>query len=151
MNNAVSGVMIISVLITLFIVLIICGICIAAAWKIFVKAGREGWKCLIPIYNNYVLFEICGMSGLWVIYNVIASIGVNLLTHSQNIGALIFIVLLWIGTLVISIVQGYKLGRVFGKGTAYCIFSAIFPTISMLILGFGNAQWHDPDDIFDEE
>ena len=24
---------------------------IVAQWKIFVKAGQEGWKALIPIYN----------------------------------------------------------------------------------------------------
>ena len=31
---------------------------IAAMWRIFSKAGRKGWHCLIPIYNTYVLWEI---------------------------------------------------------------------------------------------
>ena len=33
---------------------------IVAQWKIFVKAGQEGWKALIPIYNVVVLYKIIG-------------------------------------------------------------------------------------------
>lgn len=28
---------------------------IVVSWKLFQKAGQEGWKCLIPIYGTYVL------------------------------------------------------------------------------------------------
>ena len=35
---------------------------IVAQWKIFVKAGQEGWKALIPIYNVVVLYKIIGLS-----------------------------------------------------------------------------------------
>ena len=31
---------------------------IAAMWKLCTKAGRQGWKALIPIVNVYVLFDI---------------------------------------------------------------------------------------------
>lgn len=27
---------------------------VIAYWKIFTKAGEEGWKSIIPIYNGYV-------------------------------------------------------------------------------------------------
>lgn len=30
-------------------------------WKIFVKAGQEGWKAIIPYYNTYVL--TCDIAG----------------------------------------------------------------------------------------
>ena len=43
---------------------VICLIAIAVAvltlvanWKVYKKAGRPGWKCLIPIYNVYVLCQ----------------------------------------------------------------------------------------------
>ena len=32
--------------------LIVSIIMIIARWKIFTKAGEEGWKAIIPIYNN---------------------------------------------------------------------------------------------------
>ena len=31
---------------------------IVANWKLFTKAGEEGWKCLIPIYNTYTAIKI---------------------------------------------------------------------------------------------
>ena len=39
----------ISLAITVFV--IVC------MWMIFEKLGIEGWKCLIPFYNAYVLFK----------------------------------------------------------------------------------------------
>ena len=35
--------------------LVLVIIAIIAQWKIFQKAGREGWKAIIPFYNMYVL------------------------------------------------------------------------------------------------
>ena len=49
-------------------------------WKIFVKAGYEGWKCLIPFYNTYCMFEMFygnGLSFLWLFCpfaNIVVSI-----------------------------------------------------------------------------
>ena len=34
---------------------------IIACWKIFEKAGEPGWKSLIPIYNQYILYKVVGM------------------------------------------------------------------------------------------
>lgn len=38
--------------------LVIAILVIVAMWKIFKKAGEPGWKAIIPIYNNYILFKI---------------------------------------------------------------------------------------------
>ena len=35
---------------------------VVAQWKIFVKAGEEGWKSIIPIYNVIILYKISGLS-----------------------------------------------------------------------------------------
>ena len=35
-------------------------------WKVFKKAGKEGWEAIIPIYNNVVLIEITGLP-MWYI------------------------------------------------------------------------------------
>lgn len=40
---------------------------IICMWKIFEKAGQEGWKAIIPIYNVYVLTIIIGKPWYWVI------------------------------------------------------------------------------------
>lgn len=31
---------------------------IAGRWKVFEKAGKEGWKSLIPFYSSYCLYDI---------------------------------------------------------------------------------------------
>ena len=38
--------------------LVVYVLLVIADWKIFSKAGEEGWKSLIPIYNMYILFKI---------------------------------------------------------------------------------------------
>lgn len=35
-------------------------------WKVFKKAGKEGWEAIIPVYNNIVLIEITGLP-MWYI------------------------------------------------------------------------------------
>ena len=57
-----SGISLISALISLALSVVV----LVAEWKIFTKAGEEGWKCLIPIYNVYVLSKIVGIS-FWYI------------------------------------------------------------------------------------
>lgn len=34
-------------------------------WKIFQKAGRPGWAAIVPVYNNWVLFEITVFRAGW--------------------------------------------------------------------------------------
>ena len=38
-------------------------ISLAALWKIFVKMGEPGWKGIIPIYSQYVIFTKAGKPG----------------------------------------------------------------------------------------
>jgi hypothetical protein len=101
------------------LVVVILIVSIIAMWKIFEKAGREGWKSLIPFYNMYVLTEICGMTG-WLF----------LLCFIPGIGTLIW-------TILIAI----KLAPAFGKETAFAIGLILLPLIFELILAFGDAQY----------
>ena len=34
---------------------------IISQWKIYQKAGYEGWESLIPIYNMYILLKIVNL------------------------------------------------------------------------------------------
>lgn len=31
---------------------------VVAYWKLFEKAGEEGWKSLIPVYSGYMIYKI---------------------------------------------------------------------------------------------
>jgi hypothetical protein len=99
--------------------LVIMVIMIIGMWKVFEKAGREGWKSLIPFYNMYVLTEISGQNG-WLF----------LLCLIPGVGSLIW-----------SIMVSIKLAPAFGKETAFAVGLILLAPIFYMILGFGNAKY----------
>jgi hypothetical protein len=95
-------------------------------WKVFVKAGRPGWAAIIPVYNMWVLFEISGKPGLWVLFGLIPYIG-------------------WVILFVLYINAALELARRFGKSTMFGVFGlVIFQIIGFIILAFGDAQYRVP-------
>ena len=48
------------------IIMAVCIFQIICIWKIYKKAGKKGWECIIPIYSNIVLLEIVDLP-LWYI------------------------------------------------------------------------------------
>lgn len=65
---------------------------IVCLWKLFKKAGKNGWEALIPFYNTYVLVEIAGLNWwyfLIAIFGTIASmLNIDGLTWLTNIASL---------------------------------------------------------------
>ncbi|MCQ2570739.1 MAG: DUF5684 domain-containing protein [Candidatus Saccharibacteria bacterium] len=94
-------------------------ISIIALWKIFKKAGHEGWEILIPIYNAYVLTKISGLDGWFLAVCLFPGIGV----------------LIWL--IMVSI----QLSAAFNKDGAFAIGLILLPYIFYPILGFGKAQY----------
>ncbi len=106
-----------------FLILILL---IISLWKIFEKAGVEGWKALIPFYNGWVLAEIVGKPG-WV--------GLLLYVPYINIIAMLYLY--------------YLLAKSFGKDVLFALGLFFLPFIFFPILAFGDAQYQGPpkDDI----
>jgi hypothetical protein len=89
----------------------VCGlalVCVLFAmvcfWRIFVKAGRGGWKSLVPVYNGAVLLRIVGRPLWWLVLLCIPGVG-----------------------LVPFLVVLMDLGRVFGRGWLAGLF---FPSLA---------------------
>ena len=91
---------------------------VIAEWKIFEKAGEPGWKCLIPLYNAYILFKITWGNG-WKF----------------------LLLLIPIANVVIAIITQVKLAKAFGKGGGFAVGLVLLPVIFYPILGFGDAQY----------
>lgn len=91
---------------------------IVAEWKIFTKAGKEGWKSLIPVYNAYTMLQILNMEPM-----------------------LCFLMLLPGANFMLSIVMNVKLAKSFGKGTGFAIGLILLEPIFEMILGFGQAKY----------
>lgn len=131
-DTASAGIFAGVMLVWFLVVLALFVVQVVALWKIFVKAGQEGWKSLIPIYNYWVLCEIVGKPGWWALVSLLMFIPfINFIA--------------WIPALIIGIIVLLELGKAFGKDTVWSIFLLIiFSLIGLLILGFGDAKYTKP-------
>lgn len=103
------------------IVLVVGVLMLAAWWVIFAKAGQAGWKCIIPIYNLYIMYKIAWGNGWFFLLTIIPIVGA-----------------------IIGIIFCVKLAQSFGKGAGYAVGLIFLPVIFLPMLGFGNAQYVGP-------
>jgi hypothetical protein len=101
--------------------LIIIILTIAGMWKTYQKAGKAGWECIVPIYNNMVLAEIVGKPMWWGLLAFIPYVGL--------------IWAIWLLNL---------LSKSFGKDAGFTLGLIFLPFIFFPILGFGAAQYIGP-------
>ena len=89
---------------------------IASIWKVFTKAGHPGWAALIPIYNLYILLQIAGRPGWWLLLYLIPFVNV-----------------------VVAIMVAVGVAKAFGKDAGFGVGLALLGFIFYPILGFGSA------------
>lgn len=94
---------------------------LVAMWKIFVKAGKPGWACIIPFYNMYCLYEIAWGTGWLFLLTFIPCVNV-----------------------VVGIIMLFKLAKAFGQGVGFGFGLLFLNTIFVLILGFGKYEYIGP-------
>ena len=87
-------------------------------WKVFVKAGQPGWAAIVPIYNLYVMTQIAGKPGWWLLLFFIPFVNI-----------------------VIAILLSIAIAQKFGKGAGFGVGMTFLGFIFMPILGFGDAQY----------
>jgi hypothetical protein len=96
-------------------------ICIIAMWKVFTKAGKPGWACIIPIYNMIVMLEIVGKPVWWI-----------------------FLILFPCTSFIFSIWSVNLLSKSFGKGVGFTLGLIFLGFIFYPILGFGDSVYLGP-------
>lgn len=114
----------------IFLVAIFVFICIVM-WKIFEKAGEDGWKSLIPIYNIIVYFKIIGLQW-WFIFIVLSPViciitGIWGFISIANLAAL--------GTIIYSSI---KLGQCFGRDSSFIVGLCLLSIVFMAIIAFSK-------------
>ena len=85
---------------------------IIGLWKTYKKMGYEGWECIIPFYNRYVLYKCVWGSG-W----------------------LFLLELIPLGGIIARMVTWFQLGKRFNKSTGFCIGLLLIPWLFVFILG----------------
>lgn len=119
---------------------------VIADWKIFKKAGRPGWKSIIPFLNYYEEFDLSwkgkGMLGLCCALMMAASQVIDYATADPTPQwATIVMGILSIAAFVLLIMQSLRLARAFDKGVGFAIGLILLGPVFRLILGFGSAEY----------
>lgn len=158
---AVGGAIGASIMMIALVCVAIAVLTIIARWKIFTKAGEAGWKCIIPIYSDYIEWKISwtNMTMFWVSIALIlggALIGSftgtfvvssdgQVVAGSGGFVGILCMILMFAGA-ILGLVQKFKLFKSFGKGAGWFVLYLFFQTIITLVLGFGSAQYQGPQD-----
>lgn len=90
-------------------------------WGIFVKAGEDGWKAIIPIYNYYVLLKVVGRPGWWLLLYLVPIVN-----------------------FVIYIIVMNDLSKSFGYGAGFTVGLVLLNWIFLMILAFGSSTYRGP-------
>lgn len=99
--------------------LVIFIIIAAGMWKIFEKAGIEGWKAIIPFYNAYVLVTEVAKKEWWYFL-------------------LLFVP---VANIIVFIIINIEIAKAFGKPVLYAAGLTFLPVIFYPILGFGDSVY----------
>ena len=121
---------------------------IIANWRIFIKAGEDGWKSIIPIYGDYISYKIAWQPAyfwLTLILGIVSSYLQGTLETGESLTVYMLVILIKIILVVISIMYSVKLARAFGRGTGFAIGLIFLQPIFMLILGFGDDRYYGAD------
>lgn len=90
-------------------------------WKIYEKAGRKGWEGIIPIYNIYVMLQIVGKPGWWLIMYFIPIVNIVYAIWTYNM-----------------------LSKSFGKDEGFTIGLVLLGIIFFPVLAFSDAHYLGP-------
>lgn len=115
---------IISAYIVLFLALL--AFMVICWWKIFKKAGKEGWEAIVPIYSNIVALQITN-NPIWLI--------VVFLVPGLNA----------IGLPLYTILVAINLCKAFNKEGAFALLLIFVPIVGYPILAFGKDKYHLPE------
>ena len=99
--------------------LLIVVLMLVSSWKVYEKAGRQGWEGIIPIYNLYVMLQIINRPWWW----------------------LLIMIFIPIANVIMMIIALKEFLAKFGKGIGFTIATIFFPFITYPILAFGDAQF----------
>ena len=97
---------------------VVCVFLLASLWVVFTKAGVAGWKCLIPVYNSYLLYKIAWGNGWLFLLSLIPFVN-----------------------FVVAIICMHKLSKAFGHGVGFTLGLLCLPYVFYPILAFGKSQY----------
>lgn len=131
-----AGLGVVFVFVIILVAIILIPVLIAQ-WKLFKKAGKNGWEAIVPFYNTWVLMEISGLN--W--WYFLISIGLSILSTYTDGG---LSVILSLANYYINFITYYNLAKKTKQNEIlYGILGIFVPYIAIMILGFSKNITYD--------
>lgn len=147
MDNTIFYIAIGLLIAILIIVIPLCIFYICGLWKLFKKAGKNGWEALIPYYNTYILCEISGLNTNWFIASIVSSL---VATISANNSFAIVSPLFGLVNICVTVAIMYNLAKKFHKDDTWVVLAVLFNIIIIPLLGFSSKDKYDNNVVVDE-
>ena len=146
-----------AVVANVIISLALTALAIIAYWRIFVKAGEEGWKAIIPFYNAYTALKLFWKTSIFWIgigLGVGASIGYGMASYGVvalaiyggggNTAVMVIGFILAFGcgitAFVLEIMFLNRVSKAFGHGAGFTVGLVFLNFIFILILAFSKSE-----------
>lgn len=142
---AITGFVLVFFLVFFVLIFALCAVMIVSKWKIFTKANEEGWKSIIPVYNQIVLCQLTGTSPWWLLVVFVVGIVVSILSAIFPP----FSLLSSAASIYFSVILNINLGRSFKKDNGFIVGMAILPIVFYPMLAFGKDEYKGIDAIED--
>lgn len=104
--------------------LLLVVVVLAGLWKVFTKAGEQGWLAIIPFVNLWFLVKIAGRPWWFFILLLIPIVG-----------------------FIVAIILWLDIAKAFGKSVLFALGLIFLSPIFVCILGFGSAQYRGPSPV----
>ena len=128
-----------AILIVIIIVPIVI-VCLVAKYKMYKKAGRNGWEAIVPFYSEWVYTEIAGVEWWWFI----ALIASNIFTFTTHNGdqTISFNFTNVVG-LFGAFVCNYNISKKLHKDVGFAVLMTLFPFVMIPLIGFSSSYSFD--------
>lgn len=111
---------------------------LAGMWKVFVKLGRPGWTCLVPVWSNWQLGCAVGPRPLAIAYAV-AAVAACLSFSAERLDN-VFLLASFGLLLLTHLAVCYFLSRAFGRGIGYAFGLAVLPFLFVPLLALSDDE-----------
>jgi len=123
-SAALAGIMLsifLFVLIFIIVFYVFTAICLG---KIFKKAGKESWPAWVPFYNSWILFELGGQNGAYILFQFVPFVG--------NIIFMVF-----------QFIAMYNIGLKLGKTGIFILWGIFLSPVWYAWLAFDDSKWNN--------
>jgi hypothetical protein len=139
MNNTSTVLATLGILAIILVLIIIAIVIfeIVALWKFYKKCGKQGWECIIPFYNRWVLTEIADINWWWFLLMMITPI-IRITSNSNNVSLAFSLI-----TIFANFICYYNIAKKFHKDTGFAVLMTLFSGIVIPIMAFSKNYQYD--------